>query len=46
MSVFRRSLAGVTPRSSAMRITAVLLAAFAFGVFAAWAKGQNIGVER
>jgi hypothetical protein len=31
----------VISRSSAVRITAVLLAAFAFGLFAAWAKGQN-----
>ena len=28
-----------------MRLVAVLLGAFAFGVLAAWAKGQNIGVE-
>lgn len=32
-------------RSFAARLGAVLLAAFAFGVLAAWAKGQNIGVE-
>jgi Family of unknown function (DUF6518) len=31
----------VTPRSSALRVGAVLLAAFAFGLLAAWAKGQN-----
>jgi hypothetical protein len=29
------------PRSFAVRLVAVLLAAFAFGVLAAWAKGQN-----
>jgi hypothetical protein len=29
------------PRSIAVRVGAVLLAAFAFGVLAAWAKGQN-----
>ena len=39
--VFRRSLADVRPRSSATRIAVVLLAAFAFGLLAAWAKGQN-----
>jgi hypothetical protein len=33
----------VTPRSFAARLAAVLLAAFAFGVLAAWAKGQNTG---
>lgn len=33
----------MTPRSSATRITAVLLAAFTFGLLAAWAKGQNTG---
>jgi Family of unknown function (DUF6518) len=33
----------VTPRSFALRLGAVLLAAFAFGVLAAWAKGQNTG---
>jgi hypothetical protein len=31
------------PRSFAVRVGAVLLAAFAFGVLAAWAKGQNTG---
>lgn len=31
----------MTPRSFAVRLGAVLLIAFAFGVFAAWAKGQN-----
>lgn len=31
----------MTPRSSAVRVAAVLLAAFAFGLLAAWAKGQN-----
>lgn len=40
-NVFRRSLATVTRRSFAVRLGAVLLAAFAFGVLAAWAKGQN-----
>lgn len=33
----------MTPRSVAVRAGAVLLAAFAFGVLAAWAKGQNTG---
>ena len=33
----------MTPRSFAVRLGAVLLAAFAFGVLAAWAKGQNTG---
>jgi hypothetical protein len=33
----------VTSRSFAVRVGAVILAAFAFGVLAAWAKGQNTG---
>ena len=38
MSVFRRSLAGVMSRSSAVRLVAVLLGAFAFGC---WPRGRR-----